>query len=112
MSRRFRITFLVVAACQGHPADPTVTIDTDPDAATPMATSTALAVLGATVQTGTLEQPDLTACCTGDQSCSGTNPSSPYARLRLPPGPGQTVPNPDANPDGTATAWRLRQDRR
>lgn len=110
MSRRFRITFLVVAACQGHPADPTVTIDTDPDAATPMATSAALAVLGATVQTGTLEQPDLTACCTGDQSCSGTNPSSPYARLRLPPGPGQTVPNPDANPDGTATAWRLRQD--
>jgi hypothetical protein len=73
-------------------------------------TATSLVVASSTVQQGRFEQPDLTPCCTGDQSCSGTNPSSPYSRVRLPPAPGQTVPNPNADPDGTATSWRLRQD--
>jgi hypothetical protein len=81
-----------------------------PDGDESQSTATSLAVTSSTVQTGRFEQPDFTACCTGDQSCSGNNPSSPYARVRLPPAPGQTVPNPNADPDGTATSWRLRQD--
>jgi len=88
-------TFALAVGCQAPDNESTVT---------------ALVVASSTVQQGRLEQPDLAPCCTGNQSCSGTNPSSPYARLRLPPAPGQTAPNPNADPDGTATSWRLRQD--
>lgn len=62
---------------------------------------------GFTVKAGSFEFLDLTDCC--DTSCSGNNPSSPYAALFVPPAPGQP-PEPHARPDGLSSQWRLGQD--
>lgn len=68
----------------------------------------ALAQAGFTVQAGSFEFMDMTACC--QTSCSGNNPSSPYATFYVPPGPGQTAPNSKARADGMSAAYRLRKD--
>jgi len=76
--------------------------------ANPGTLADALEARGFIVQSGTFEFHDLTACC--QTSCSGNNPSSPYASFFVPPGPGQTAPNPKPREDGTAGAYRLRAD--
>ena len=107
MRKLLRFTVVLFIGCQASLHSGT---SSDANNASVSSLESALAASGYTTQRGSLEPPDLSACCSGAMSCSGTNPSSPYARIRLPPAPGQTVANPAANPDGTATAWRLRQD--
>lgn len=80
------------------------------DSATPADVSlpAALQARGFAVQPGAFEFLDLSSCCT--TTCSGNNPSSPYASFFLPPAPGQTAPNPSPRPDGLASSYHLRAD--
>lgn len=48
--------------------------------------------------------------CCSLPTCAGNNPSSPYATYYLPRAPGQTAANYDEEADGTAAAWRMRED--
>lgn len=61
-----------------------------------------------TVQSGSFEFLDLSTCC--QTTCSGNNPSSPYAAFFVPPAPGQSAPNPNPRADGTSSSYRLRAD--
>jgi hypothetical protein len=80
------------------------------DDAGPPGLSSALEEVGFTVQAGVLDEPDLESCCEPGGFCSGTNPTSPYGQLRLPPGPGQTAENPGTDAEGRSSAFRLRED--
>lgn len=70
--------------------------------------TTALSARGYQVQNGSFEFLDLSSCC--QTTCSGNNPSSPYAAFFVPPAPGQSAPNPNPRPDGTSSSYRLRAD--
>lgn len=67
---------------------------------------------GFTVSEGVLSAFDLSTCCEAGKSCYANNPASPYLVVKLPPGPGQTVANPDLSTDaaGRSAAFRLRAD--
>jgi hypothetical protein len=68
----------------------------------------ALQARGFHVQPGVFKFLDMSSCC--QTTCSGNNPSSPYAAFFVPPAPGQTAPNPNPQPDGTSSSYRLRAD--
>lgn len=87
------------------PGDTASTLD---DAAVASALQGTLAARGYQVQRGSFEFLDLSTCC--QTTCSGNNPSSPYAALFVPPAPGQTVANPNPRQDGTSNSYRLRAD--
>jgi hypothetical protein len=74
------------------------------------ALSEALEAEGFSVQSGSFDLLEIGDCCSAGKNCSGNNPSSPYAALFLPPGPGQSVDNPNARADGTSPSVRLRAD--
>lgn len=76
--------------------------------ATAVSLTAALQARGFTVQPGSFQFLDMSTCC--QTTCSGNNPSSPYAAFFVPPAPGQTAPNPNPRPDGTASSYRLRAD--
>ncbi len=94
---------LLLAACDADQAPPETTI-----ASELVTLDQALAARDFIVQPGSFEFLDLASCC--DTFCSGNNPSSPYAAFYVPPGPGQTAPNPSPRPDGRASSYRLRHD--
>jgi hypothetical protein len=79
------------------------------DASVPTLES-ALAAEGLTLQKGVFAFIDMANCCAS--SCSGNNPSSPYATFWLPPGPGQTVPDPNPDPQkgNASSSYHLRAD--
>ena len=62
---------------------------------------------GYTVTPGKFSVLDLSSCC--DSSCAGNNPSSPYGAFFVPPAPNQS-PEPDADANGLATDFHLRED--
>lgn len=107
---------LALCACQSEP-DPEPTSDAaaslpdhapdDSIAAAAVSLPAALQARGFTVQSGSFEFLDMSSCC--QTTCSGNNPSSPYAAFFVPPAPGQPPP-PNARPDGTASSFRLRAD--
>lgn len=68
----------------------------------------ALASMGFDIAHGVLAFPPIDCCAA--VTCFGNNPSSPYGEFFVPCGPGQTAANPAERADGTAPAWRLRED--
>ena len=68
----------------------------------------ALASMGFDVAHGALAFPPIDCCAA--VTCFGNNPSSPYGEFFVPRGPGQTAANPAERADGSAPAWRLRED--
>ena len=99
-----------VLAC-GTPPEPDGAPDSSSildDAALATSLTSALQARGYHVQPGSFEFLDLSSCC--DTTCSGNNPSSPYAAFFVPPAPGQTAANPNPRPDGTSSSYRLRAD--
>lgn len=95
------------------PAEPPVPADENSshaidDRALSATLTTALAARNFTVQNGSFEFLDMSTCC--QTTCSGNNPSSPYAAFFVPPAPGQTVANPNVRADGTSSSYRLRAD--
>lgn len=116
---------LALVACSAEPADhadldESLATSAAEDTALPDATGAApptdaavtlpqaLQARGFQVQSGVFKFLDLSNCCV--TNCSGNNPSSPYAAFFVPPAPGQTAPNPNAEPDGTSASYRLRAD--
>jgi hypothetical protein len=97
---------LLMFACGTQP--PASEPEPEVEASAAVTLDAALAARGFLVQPGSFEFLDMTQCC--ETSCSGNNPSSPYATMFVPPAPGQTAPNPDTRDDGTASQWRLRAD--
>jgi hypothetical protein len=95
---------LLMFACGTQPPGS----ESEAEVSTAVTLEAALAARGFLVQPGSFEFLDMTQCC--ETTCSGNNPSSPYAAMFVPPAPGQTVPNPGARDDGTASQWRLRPD--
>lgn len=78
------------------------------DRALSEALTAALTARDFTVQDGSFEFLDLSTCC--QTTCSGNNPSSPYAAFFIPPAPSQSAANPSARADGTSSSYRLRAD--
>lgn len=70
----------------------------------------ALDAQGFEVKPGKLQVLDLSDCCSQGKTCSGNNPTSPYAAFYVPRAPGQTVPNPNEGADGSSFMTRLRAD--
>ena len=70
----------------------------------------ALGAQGFEVQSGKLSVIDISDCCAVGKSCSGNNPTSPYAAFYAPRAPGQTVANPGEDASGLAPSLRLRAD--
>jgi hypothetical protein len=65
---------------------------------------------GFQVQEGTFKLLDLADCCAAGKSCSGNNPSSPYAAYYLPRAPEQSAPNVQEDAQGLSPSYRLRAD--
>lgn len=104
MQRTMLAIQLLMFACGTQPP----TSKSEAEASAAVTLEAELAARGFLVQQGSFEFLDMTQCC--ETTCSGNNPSSPYAAMFVPPAPGQTIPNPDARDDGTASQWRLRAD--
>jgi hypothetical protein len=107
----------VVSVACAEPAPSETLAPPEPAAAAPVEEHVAPAAIslpaalqarGFAVQSGAFEFLDLSSCCA--TTCSGNNPSSPYASFFLPPAPGQTASNPKPRPDGLAASYRLRAD--
>ena len=97
------------AADAGGAVDPTASGDGDASVASSSSDLVpAFESAGFTVANGKFEVLDLSTCCAS--SCAGNNPSSPYATLLVPRGPGQTAPNPSERDDGLSPTFRLRAD--
>lgn len=94
---------LLLAACDADQGPPETTLTSEL-----VTLDQALAARDFLVQPGSFEFLDMSSCC--ETFCSGNNPSSPYAAFYVPPGPGQTAPNPSPRSDGTASSYRLRHD--
>jgi hypothetical protein len=69
-----------------------------------------LRAAGFEMRPGSLALVEIGDCCAEGRSCSGNNPSSPYAAVRLGRGPGQTEPNPNEDARETSTQFFLRSD--
>jgi hypothetical protein len=65
---------------------------------------------GFAVGEGKFKLLDLSDCCAQGKSCSGNNPSSPYAAYYLPRAPGQSVANANEDANGLANTYLLRED--
>ncbi|MBK7583815.1 MAG: hypothetical protein IPI67_26935 [Myxococcales bacterium] len=72
--------------------------------------SAALEAQGFEVRAGKFDLLDLSDCCDVGKTCSGNNPTSPYGAFFVPRAPGQTVANPNEEPGGLASSFRLRAD--
>jgi len=105
MQNTVSLLFLLTAAtaCDTDQVPPETTLTSEL-----VALDQALAARDFIVQPGSFEFLDLSSCC--DTFCSGNNPSSPYAAFFVPPGPGQSTPNPSPRPDGLASSYRMRHD--
>jgi hypothetical protein len=79
----------------------------EPKAVSTTAMASKLVAGGFTVQDGKCAFLDMTACC--DSSCAGNNPTSPYGAFYVPPAPG-APPEPEADPAGLSTSFKLRAD--
>ena len=94
---------ILLTACSAEQQPPEATL-----ASELVALDQGLAARNFIVQPGRFEFLDMSSCC--DTSCSGNNPSSPYATFFVPPAPSQSAPNPSPRPDGLASSYRLRHD--
>jgi hypothetical protein len=118
VSPRSALVALTLIGCRGGddaPPDtdpPDSPVDSDVACATDgsaEAAACALAAAGFTVAPGAFRVADMDGCCVGDRAC-GNNPSTPYASVFVPPGPGQVPRNPATRPDGTSSTFRLGAD--
>lgn len=111
---------LLALACTGpddrgrdrDPPAPSPTGETGDTAPAPTAIERFRAELeaeGMQLQDGRAGVLDPAECCSWE-SCYMFNPDNDYIGWWLPPGPGQTAPDPVPDGEGRSLAWRLRAD--
>lgn len=108
-----RVVLLLVVAAFLMSVSLTVSTETEPFAGGDLAALfAALDEAGFVVQDGEYGFTDAIALCNAGviQTCQGNNVGAPYLAYKLPPAPGQTIPNPFADERGLSLIYRLRPD--